>query len=74
MTRIFLDAYAVKLLDCNNVIDYTSCYQIAFDKPLSLLNTKSWMSKKIIKMTLQESLFCHLGKNHAALILAIETD
>ena len=39
--RIFLDACAIKLSDCNDVIDYTSRYQIVFDKLLSLLNTKS---------------------------------
>ena len=41
VTRIFLDACAVKLSDCNNVIDYTSHYQIAFDKLLSFLNIES---------------------------------
>lgn len=39
--RIFLDAYTVKLLDYNDVINYISRYQIAFDKLLSLLNIKS---------------------------------
>lgn len=52
MTKIFLDTCAVKLFNYNNVIDYTSRYQIAFDKLLNLLNTKSWMFKKIIKITL----------------------
>ena len=74
MTRIFLDACAVKLSDCNNVINYTSRYQIAFDKLLTLLNTKSWISKKTIKMTLQGSLLCHLGRDYAALVSAIETN
>lgn len=41
MTKIFLNACTVKLLDCNNVIDYTSYYQIVFDKLLSFFNTKS---------------------------------
>lgn len=58
--RIFLDANAVKLLDCNDVINYTSYYQIAFDKLLNLLNTKSWISKKTIEITLQGSLLRHL--------------
>ena len=40
VTRIFLDVYAIKLSDCNNIIDYTTRYQIAFDKLLSLQNTK----------------------------------
>ena len=74
VTRIFLDACTVKLSDCNDVIDYTSRYQIAFDKLLSLLNTESWMSKKTIKMTLQRSLLCHLGRDYAALVSAIETN
>ncbi len=74
MTRIFLDVYAVKLSDCNNVIDYTSRYQIAFDKLLSLLNTESWMSKKTIKMTLQGNLLRHLGRDYTALVSAIDTN
>ena len=74
VTRIFLDAYLVKLSDCNNVINYTSRYQIAFDKLLSLLNTKSWMFKESIKMTLQESLLHQLGRDYAALVSAIETN
>ena len=74
VTRIFLDACAVKLSDCNDVIDYTSRYQIAFDKLLSLLNTESWMSKKTIEMTLQGSLLRHLGRDYAALVSAIETN
>lgn len=52
VTRIFLNIYIVKLSDCNNIIDYTSRYQIVLDKLLSFLNIKSWMSKKTIKMTL----------------------
>lgn len=72
--RIFLNACAVKLLDCNNIINYTSRYQIGFDKFLSFLITKSWMSKKTIKITLQESLFRHLKRSYAALISAIKTN
>ena len=32
------------------------------------------MSKKIIKITLQKSLLCHLGRDYAALISAIKTN
>ena len=74
VTRIFLDVCAVKLSDCNNIIDYTSCYQITFDKLLSLLNTKSWMTKKTIEMILQRSLLHHLGRDYAALVSAIKTN
>ncbi len=74
VTRIFFDACVVKLSDCNDVIDYTNCYQIAFDKLLSLLNTESWMSKKTIEITLQKSLLCHLERDYAALVLIIKTN
>ncbi len=74
VTRIFLDECAVKISDCNDIIDYTSRYQIAFDKLLSLLNTESWMSKKTIEMTLQGSLLRHLGRDYAALVSVIETN
>lgn len=52
--RIFSDACNVRLLDCEDVVDYTSRYQIAFDKILSLINENedSWISKKTIEMTL----------------------
>ena len=32
VTRIFSEAYNVKLSDCKDVMDYTSRYQVAFDK------------------------------------------
>lgn len=38
ITRIFLDVCSVKLLEYNNVVDYTSYYQIAFDKLISFFN------------------------------------
>lgn len=41
MTRIFMDALITKLSDCKNIIEYTSWYQITFDKILSLLNENS---------------------------------
>lgn len=71
--RIFVDACNVKLSECKDVIDYTSRYQIAFDKLISLRSEDSWMSKKSIEMTLQGSLLRHLGKDYSALVSAIET-
>lgn len=71
--RIFVDACNVKLSECKDVIDYTSRYQIAFDKLISLISEDSWMSKKSIEMTLQGSLLRHLGKDYSALVSAIET-
>ena len=65
----------MRLLDCKDVVDYTSRYQIAFDKILSLINENEdcWISKKTIKMTLQRNLLTHLGKDYSALVSAIET-
>ena len=52
ISHIFEDVCNVRLPEYNNVIDYTSGYQIAFDKFISFINKDSWMSKKNIKMTL----------------------
>ncbi len=73
ITRIFIDAYNAKLSNCKDVIDYTSRYQIAFDKILSLINEDSWMSKRSIEMILQGSLLQHLGKDYSTAVSAIET-
>lgn len=61
--------------DYEDVVDYTSYYQIAFDKIFSLINENkdSWTSKRTIKITLQRSLFRHLSKNYSILVSAIET-
>ncbi len=56
VSRVFVDACNVKLSDCKDVVDYTSRYQIAFDKLLSLITEESWMPRKSIEMTLQGSL------------------
>lgn len=55
VTRIFSDALNTKLSDCKDIMDYTSRYQVAFDKILSLLNEDLWMSKKTVEMTLLKS-------------------
>ncbi len=74
VTRIFSDACAVKLSDCKDIIDYTSRYQVAFYKIISLATKDGWMSRITVEMTLQGSLFRHLGKEYAALVSAIETE
>lgn len=74
ITKIFFDTCALKLSDYNHIIDYTSHYQIAFDKLFSLFNTKLWVSKKTIEITLQDNLFCYLGRDYKALVSAIETN
>ncbi len=52
VNQMFVDACNVKLSDCKDVVDYTSRYQIAFDKLLSLITEESWMSRKSIQMAL----------------------
>lgn len=37
VTKIFYKAYNIKLSDCKDVMDYTGCYQVAFDKIQSLI-------------------------------------
>ena len=71
--KIFYKAWSIKLLDCKDVMDYTGCYQVAFGKIQMLITKNSWMSKKTVEMTLQVSLFGHLGREYSALVLAIET-
>lgn len=73
VTRMLADVLNTKLSDCKDVAGYTSRYQIAFDKIVSLLNEDSWMSKRTIEMALQDSLLWHLGKDYSALVSAIET-
>ena len=73
VTRTFADALNTKLSDCKDIVEYTSRYQITFDKILSMLNDDSWMSKKTVEMTLKGSLFRLLGKDYSALMSAIET-
>ena len=72
--RIFSDACAVKLLECKDIINYTSRYQVAFDKITSLTTEDGWMSRKTVEITLQGSLLQHLGKGYSALVSAIETE
>lgn len=73
VSRVLVDACNVKLSDCKDVVDYTSRYQVTFDKLLSLINKESWMSRKSVEMTLQGSLLRNLGKGYSALVSAIET-
>ena len=72
--RVFSDACTIKLSECKYVLEYTSRYQIAFDKITSLTIENGLMSQKTVEMTLQGNLLGHLGKNHSALDSAIETE
>ena len=50
---IFFNACNIKFLDFKDVLNYTSCYQIVFNKIYSLIikNKVFWILKKIIEMT-----------------------
>ena len=52
ISRIFVDTCNVKLSECKDIINYTSRYQIAFDKLISLISEDFWISKKSIEITL----------------------
>lgn len=71
--RIFREACNIKFSDCKDVMDYTGCYQAAFDKIQSLITKGLWISKKTIQIALQRSLFRHLEKDYSVLVSAIET-
>lgn len=73
ISSIFVDTYNIRLSECKDIIDYIDQYQITFNNFISLINKDLWMSKKNIKMTLQETLFRHLGKDYSALVSAIKT-
>ncbi len=74
VTCIFSDACNMKLSDCRKITDYTSRYQIAYDKIFSLIGENSmWISKKTIELTLQRNLFRYLGKDYLALVTTIKT-
>ena len=73
VTKIFCEAYNMKLSDCKDVMDYTGRYQVAFDEIQSLITEDSWMSKRTVEMTLQKSLLQYFGREYSTLISAIET-
>lgn len=52
VSQVFVNTCNIKLLECKDVVDYTSHYQIGFDKFLSLITKKSWVSRKNIIMIL----------------------
>ncbi len=54
--RVFSDACTIKLSECKDVLEYTSRYQIAFDKITSLITENGCMSQKTVEMTLQGNL------------------
>lgn len=65
VSRMLVDTYNIKSLDCKDIVDYTNCYKIAFNKLLSLINKESWLSRKNIEMSLQGSLLQYLGKSYS---------
>lgn len=74
VTSIFSNVYNIKFLDCRDIINYTSRYQITYNKILSLIKDNSaWISKKIIKLTLYDNLLEYLDKKYTALVTTIKT-
>lgn len=52
ITYIFVNICNIKLFNCKNIINYTSQYQIVFDKILNLINKNSQIFKKNIMIIL----------------------
>ena len=73
VSRMFVDACNVKLSGCKDVVNYTSRYQITFDKLFSPITEESWMSRKNIEMALKGSFLRHIEKGYSALVSAIKT-
>ncbi len=71
---VFSDTCTIKLWECKDVLEYTSRYQIAFDKITSMITENGWMSQKTVEMTLQGNLPRHLGIDYSAFVSAIETE
>lgn len=56
VTRIIIEAYNIKFLDCNDIIVNIGYYKVAFDIIQSLITKGLWISKMSIEMALQKSL------------------
>lgn len=61
-------------MDCKDIINYISQYQIAYDKILSLIKKNSaWISKKVIKLTFQGNFIKYFAKDYLILVIIIKT-
>lgn len=70
--RIFYKVRSIKLSDCKDVINYISCYQMAFNKIESLITKDLWISKRTVEIILQKSLFQYLKREYLAVISIIK--
>lgn len=60
--RMFADTFNTKLSDCKDIAKYTSWYQIAFDKIVSLLNEDLWIFKRLLRWSYKVADFSILEK------------
>ena len=70
-SRIIYEATIKKLSDFKNVHKYTSHYQTAFDKVVSLLTETSSYTQQNIEMYFQATMLMNIGADYSALVSAI---
>ena len=73
-SRIIYEATTKKLSDFKNVHEYTSHYQAAFDKVVSLLTETSSYTRQSIEMYFQATMLMNIGADYSALVSAIQKD
>ena len=73
-SRIMYEATTKKLSDFKNVHEYTSHYQAAFDKVVSLLTKTSSYTRQSTEMYFQATMLMNIGADYSALVSAIQKD
>lgn len=74
MSRLIYKITTKKLANFKNVHEYTSSYQTAFDKVVSLLTNSSYYTCKSIEMYFQVTMLMNIGTKYSAFVSAIPKD
>ena len=62
-----------KLVEFENIIDYTSSYQVIYDKVASLVKEDSCINIETIELLLQANIIRNLGPKYSGLVLSIQS-
>lgn len=73
VSYILYTAFAKKISDFKDVVEYTSSYQAAFNKITSFLKDNLNLTIKSSKMLLQGAILINISKEYTSLISIIET-
>lgn len=68
---VFLEKYIKKLVKFENIVNYTSSYQVIYNKIVSLIRKKSYINIKTIKLFLQANMICNLRSEYLELVSSI---